>query len=381
MQPFPWNAVQSLSRAGIANETRLRRLAREHVRTGELEAAFTELAGERVQIRVRRFKLLDKNRGADDALGVVLAPAGDLSTSRRVLVEVEGTLGAAIVARALRQRAPRITDPARTASPALAGAFAAVLVTALRRAHGALPLAVLSAGPAWALARDLAGAEPRTTTAMLTVLVGDDAFEARVSVPDTAESTSSSFVFDVRELAAMGDVPIALPIVGARTLASRADLAALRPGDAFLPGRHALTIASEGKISGPVMLVPPHGERGLTADLADSVRLVVRGGIAHQPWEEPVMSGAPESEAASSASITAQVIEEAPIVVRVELGAVEMSARNWASLAEGDVMTLGRRLGEPAILRVGGVEVARGELVIVEGEMAVRITKRTSGGL
>ena len=93
------------------------------------------------------------------------------------------------------------------------------------------------------------------------------------------------------------------------------------------------------------------------------------------------MSGTPESEAAaSSAQATAQVLEEAPVVVRVELGAVEMTARKWASLAEGDVMTLGRRLGEPAILRVAGVEVARGELVIVEGEMAVRITKRTSGG-
>ena len=73
---------------------------------------------------------------------------------------------------------------------------------------------------------------------------------------------------------------------------------------------------------------------------------------------------------------TLEVLEDAPVVVRVELGVLEMKAAEWASLAPGDVVTLGRKLGDPAILRIGGVEVARGELVQVDGEYGVRILGR-----
>ena len=66
--------------------------------------------------------------------------------------------------------------------------------------------------------------------------------------------------------------------------------------------------------------------------------------------------------------------------MRVELGTVEMKAREWAALGPGDVVALGRKIGDPAILRVGGVELARGELVQVEGEMAVRIIARAKSG-
>lgn len=81
-----------------------------------------------------------------------------------------------------------------------------------------------------------------------------------------------------------------------------------------------------------------------------------------------------------TAVTTVEVLEDAPVVVRVELGTVEMKAREWAELAPGDVVSLGRRVGDPAILRVGGVEVARGELVQVDGEYGVRIVSRTGAG-
>lgn len=76
---------------------------------------------------------------------------------------------------------------------------------------------------------------------------------------------------------------------------------------------------------------------------------------------------------------TLEVLEDAPVVVRVELGVVEMKARDWAHLSPGDVVTLGRKLGDPAVLRIGGVEVARGELVQVDGEVGVRILGRDGG--
>jgi flagellar motor switch/type III secretory pathway protein FliN len=69
-------------------------------------------------------------------------------------------------------------------------------------------------------------------------------------------------------------------------------------------------------------------------------------------------------------------VGDVPVVVRVEVGEARMIAREWAALARGDVVTLGRRVGERVLLRVGGVPVARGELVSVDGEVGVRIVER-----
>jgi type III secretion protein Q len=59
------------------------------------------------------------------------------------------------------------------------------------------------------------------------------------------------------------------------------------------------------------------------------------------------------------------------------VGAVTLSASEWALLGEGDVIALGRRVSEPVLLRIGGAEVARGELVDIEGELGVRIRERS----
>lgn len=68
---------------------------------------------------------------------------------------------------------------------------------------------------------------------------------------------------------------------------------------------------------------------------------------------------------------------DAPLVVRVELGQVSLSVREWAALAPGDVLCTGQQLAGPVRLAVGGREVARGELVDVDGEVGVRITALT----
>ena len=81
----------------------------------------------------------------------------------------------------------------------------------------------------------------------------------------------------------------------------------------------------------------------------------------------------------SSVSSTVEVLADAPVVVRVEIGTASMTAREWAGLSAGDVIALGRPIAEPVILRVAGVEVARGELVQVDGEVGVRILSRVTG--
>jgi flagellar motor switch/type III secretory pathway protein FliN len=76
----------------------------------------------------------------------------------------------------------------------------------------------------------------------------------------------------------------------------------------------------------------------------------------------------------------ADSLAEAPLVLRVEVASVSLSARAWAELGVGDVVTTGVRLGEAAVLRAGGVPAARGELCVVDGEIAVRIVEKRAGG-
>ncbi len=375
--PFRFAALEQLTRADVATAARMRRVAREVVDLRAIETALGELIGARVGLQTARIRRLDAPRGADDAQGVVFAIAGERRAERRVLVEVEGALGAAIVARALRQKAPRVVDGARAPSHAVVGALAAVLVAAARRAHAGVALEVVAAGPGAQLARDLLLAERNVTTATLTVFVDDDAFEARVSVPDAFAPMPRVPQLSLVALAAMGDASIAVPLVVMTTLATRLDIAALAPGDVLVPTRSASLAArrADGVVLGAVALVAPTSERGLSADLAEGGRLVVRGLLENHPWiQERSMP------ADASTTTTLEVLEDAPVVVRVELGTVEMKAREWAELAPGDVIALGRRVGDPAILRVGGVELARGELVQVDGEYGVRIVARTRTG-
>lgn len=75
-------------------------------------------------------------------------------------------------------------------------------------------------------------------------------------------------------------------------------------------------------------------------------------------------------------STVLEMVLDAPLVLRVELCAVSLSARQWADVQEGDIVETGVRLGEPVVLRISGQTVGRGELVNVEGEVGVRITER-----
>lgn len=378
VRPFPFAALESLTRADVNAAARVRRAARELAPLAKVERAIEELVDSAVSITAHPIRRPLAVRGADDAIGVLVAPSGERATSRRILVEVDGALGVALVTRALRQRAPRIVDPSRGASPAVAGAFAAVVLAVLRRVHAGAPMKVLAAGPAADLERDLRNAERDLTTASFAVNVGGDTYEARVTVPDAAASAFSRAPATLSRdaLLAMGDAAIALPLLVTSTLATRADVDALAFGDVFVPTSLPLRVGAAGELSGAVTLIAPSSEHGLACDLAGDGRLVVRDRLDSHAMEI-VMPAADSADSSSTRTTTTAALEDAPVVVRVELGTVEMKAREWAELGPGDVITLGRRVGDPAVLRVGGVELARGELVQVDGEYGVRILTRS----
>lgn len=354
VEPFPWASLPSVSRASV--------LAGQRVRAGldvpgiaaKVATVVGELAGGDVAIAVRGIAALDLRRLRPDAVGTIFAPADALGLRGGFLVLAENALAASVVAQALRLRAPRIVDATKQLS-AIAGAFAATLHAVVRRASTA-PWRVLAAGPGPALAGDLAQTSASMVHVALGVTMSGVTYDAGVVV--AMETLPEARPLD---LAALGDTPLPLAIVAAICVASRIELA-LNDGDVFLVPGLAPT--------GDVVLVAPRSEVGLVATLADEGRLVVRKQRAIRPWDRAETSMPEPKEDA-----TLEALENAPVVVRVELGVVELPARAWAALNDGDVLTLGRKLGDPAILRVGGAEVARGELVQIDGEYGVRIRR------
>jgi flagellar motor switch/type III secretory pathway protein FliN len=200
-----------------------------------------------------------------------------------------------------------------------------------------------------------------------------DAFAARVIVSRAAALSSPAPAWDACALAALGPTPLAVPVVAIATWATTADVATLRRGDAFVPrpmGKNCQIVrGGSAGVVGPVLIAPPSSDLGLCAQLGEDGRLVLGGRL------ESLLATEAHMDSDERGAVVA-VLGEVPVVVRVEIGEATMSARDWASLGRGDVVALGRRVGEPVLLRVGGIPLARGELVELDGEVAVRIVER-----
>lgn len=385
VHPFPWSSLDAVSRHDVEAMGTLRALARASASLTDVAAALGELVDGRVHLRRGRVHA-GVGRASSDAVGVLLSFADASAITRPLLIVLDGALAAALTAKALRQRPPRITDPTKPPGPELAGASAAVVLAALRRGSP-IALRVVAAGPAAALERDLENLHGPTNlaTAHATVTVDADAFAASLSIPASTARRIGAGPFRKEDLARLEELPIALPLVIASVEATRVDVHALAPGDALVLPPSPLRVATDGTLSGPVVLAPSRTEAGIAADLAEDGRLVVRKRIVARPWDSGAIpstrpggtgtlsSLAPFAMPEDPKTTLEDVLEDAPVVVRVELGAVELSAREWADIDEGDVVPLRRKIGAPAILRVGGVEVATGELVQVDGDYAVRI--------
>lgn len=61
--------------------------------------------------------------------------------------------------------------------------------------------------------------------------------------------------------------------------------------------------------------------------------------------------------------------------VTVELGRSRIPIRELLALDEGGVLRLGRPVGEPVDLLVNGLTTARGEIVVVDGRLGLRVTE------
>jgi flagellar motor switch/type III secretory pathway protein FliN len=383
---FPWIALDRTTRAA-ADATRAgRRWAEAQVDSAAFPRAAGEVLGARVALLLRSARPLAEASPLPGAVGVLVARSEAPDVGRAVLVEAEGALVAAVLSRVLRRPAPRVIDPSAAPGAPSAGAFAAIVAAVLRRAHAshaggadAGTLRVLAAGPAADLESDLRRAAPDAHALTLTALVDDDAFEARVVVSLGAARAAPSRTWTVTDLAALGALPLEVPVVACACASTVAEVASLGVGDVLVPGPWPLERV-QGGLSGPVHIAPAGRDVGIAAHLGDDGRLVLRGGAVPLGAARPARA---ETEATMDAATgKAELVDamgDVPVVIRVEIGEARMAAREWARLGAGDVVALGRRIGEKVVLRVGGVPVARGDLVDVEGEVGVRIVERITG--
>ena len=86
------------------------------------------------------------------------------------------------------------------------------------------------------------------------------------------------------------------------------------------------------------------------------------------PLEEPEPEDGAEAH-------NLNIVMDIPLEVSVELGRKRMSIREILDMGAGSIVELDKIAGEPVDLLVNGRLVARGEVVVIEDNFAVRITE------
>ncbi|MGZ5966117.1 MAG: FliM/FliN family flagellar motor switch protein [Polyangiales bacterium] len=323
----------------------------------QIASALTALVGHPVQLEVRRVGVARKpDLGAR-------GPVIVLDSAAPIAVEVEAEIALAIVGALAGARIPRVSM-GRKVEPEVAGALAGI-VQHLAREYAA----------DCQIASELAFDDALVIDA--TVRLGTLRGHARVAISlpelDAAPAMTPSEV-----LFSLGETPLSLPVVVAAGLARAADLANLGLGDVVVVEgfRGAALVAPEAAAGVRVTRLVLDGEEKIRveADRAELAAATPPADEAHAMSDDGATLQLPALEESGH---LAEHLAELPLAVRIEAGSATLSAREWAALAVGDVLVLDRRVGDPVTLRIGGKALARGELVEVDGALAVRITERT----
>ncbi|MEP7049368.1 MAG: FliM/FliN family flagellar motor switch protein [Pseudomonadota bacterium] len=342
---YPWNALESVSRMGARRAARARRQVQATLDLPRLASALGTLLASEASLVVRRVGTDAPRRRPLTELGFEFGGG----TVCALAIEPELALGA--LSRMLRR--PLALTSHGTLDDSLSGALTAVVLELARRAGAQGTLSVLDPNDARARATDV--------FVEATLLLGGIPYQVLValSLLDAAPHLPEA-------LAALGELPIALPLVVGCGLAARAELANLVPGNAWFPGAG---LWLDARLEGQIVLAAASHDRGLAGTLSRDGKIVLRGESVELLFDESELMSDPGKPEAS----LSDAVLDSPVVVRVEVGAVSLTAREWAELGPGDVIETGRRIAEPVILRIAGREVARGELVNLEGEIGVRI--------
>ncbi len=76
---------------------------------------------------------------------------------------------------------------------------------------------------------------------------------------------------------------------------------------------------------------------------------------------------------------TKNLVMDIPVSLSVELGQTQLEVRDVLNLAVGSVIELNKLQEEPVDVRINGRLIARGEIVLVKNNLAVKITELING--
>jgi flagellar motor switch/type III secretory pathway protein FliN len=340
------------------------------------EEALIRAIGEVLSAEVRlRILREEPSHASPDLDRTVFLETADGATS--FWIEPEPALSTLLLARVLGRR-DAITVPDARLEANTRGALAAVLVEVARRSGGTMPLRARHDPP------------PAATRACVAATLIVDSKPYRVAGWASDEELPTGGSEPTPNLASLGGLLVRLPLVVAVSVAAASELHGLRSGDVWLPGQGWLSHSTESGanvsfargVLARAAVSPADAERGVEVGCSDDGQLVLRGNIIAlgiDAGDGPAGRGGDKQTMSGTEETLTSLALDAPIVVRVEVGSVTLTARDWASLRPGDVLETGLRLSEPAVLRVAGREVARGELVSIDGELGVRIHEIIEG--
>jgi flagellar motor switch protein FliN/FliY len=108
-----------------------------------------------------------------------------------------------------------------------------------------------------------------------------------------------------------------------------------------------------------------------------SFRILLSEGIVAQAPSQASQSPAPAASADNPALQKANLdrILDVALELKLQFGRRILLLRDLVELAPGSVIELDKRVQEPASLLLGGRTVARGEVVLAEGNYALRVTE------
>jgi flagellar motor switch protein FliM len=214
---------------------------------------------------------------------------------------------------------------------------------------------------------DAAAAEEGGVTARLTLRFGGQPGHAWLHVPPRLAAA----VVGARAPAPPGGtaarldaLPAALHVVAGRAVVTTAQIRSARPGDALLLDEVWVAPGDGGAFGGRVRLRLPQGSPRWVADLGPDGAVVV----GERLEQEGTMTDLADDRLPHDAEA---LLDEIPVELSVELGRVLLTALQAVGLRPGLSLRLGRRPGDLVDLRVGPKLVARGELVLIEGEVGV----------
>ena len=372
MRPYPFDRWPRLTRRQVRAMADLRALF-EITQHEEALRCAAALTGANVTLTLRALETHARDALVSrlSALGPFVAcilecRAGGFAA--QVVFEMSATLAEQVLDRALGGDSSAVPPTLLPTDELSRGALAYVVARCLAALGGGLRLRDISCD-----SDDIATVlgEGQVTVCSFELGIDGDSGSARLYVPAALELSQSPRARAGRSQARfMDEVPLTLVAQIGRAVLASSVLRTLHVSDIVVLDHCALQTANQGwRGQLPVHVL---GSRThLVCDLQKSGLRVER--LAS--LMEPIMTTGRLSQPAVSEGAQTELAADAPLEIHVELARFSLTLGELQRTQPGDVLLTGQRIDETVTLRVAGRAIAQGELLDVEGEVGVRITR------